>query len=78
MTISNNDVLLVNRGSTSYKIKYENVKNDITGDVDQFPEAPQDSNQYARENGAWTQVTYTAAYTNSDVDTHLNTFIIKY
>ena len=73
MTISNNDVLLVNLGSTSYKIKYENVKNDITGDVDQFPEAPQDSNQYARENGAWTQVTYTAAYTNSDVDTHLNT-----
>ena len=73
MTITNNDVLLVNRGSTSYKIKYENVKNDITGDVDQFPEAPQDGNQYARENGAWTQVTYTPAYSDSDVDTHLNT-----
>ena len=72
MTISNNDVLLVNRGSTSYKIKYENVKNDITGDVDQFPEAPQDGNQYARENGAWTQVTNPTTYTDSDVDNHLN------
>lgn len=72
MTIENNDRLLVNRGSTSHQIKYEKIKDDITTSVDQFPEAPNDGQQYGRKNSDWTPIVHTPAYTNADVDAHLN------
>ena len=31
MTIENNDLLLVNRGTSSHKIKYETLKQNIVG-----------------------------------------------
>lgn len=72
MTIENTDVLLVNRGDTSHKIKYENLKTSITDSVEQFPEAPEDGKQYGRKDATWTEVVHTPPYTNSDVDSHLN------
>ena len=70
MTIENNDALLVNRGSTSYQIKYQKIKEDI---VAQSPdEAPVNGKQYGRENGTWTEIVHTDPYTDADVDAHLN------
>ena len=70
MTIENNDALLVNRGSTSYQIKYQKIKEDI---VAQSPdEAPVDGKQYGREDGNWTEIVHTDPYTDADVDAHLN------
>jgi hypothetical protein len=34
MALQDTDLLLVNRGSTSYKTEYSEIKTDITGDVD--------------------------------------------
>ena len=71
MTIENTDVLLVNRGTDSYKIKYEKIKDDIKSEVDQFPEANQDGKQYGRQDGNWTEIVHTTPYTDADVDAHL-------
>ena len=71
MTIENEDRLLVNRGSKSYQIKYEKIKQDIEGDINAFPEAPEDTKQYGRENGEWTEIVHTPEYTDADVDAHL-------
>jgi len=71
MTIENNDVLLVNRGSTSHKIKYEKIKTDIAGSVP--GEAPEDGKQYGRENGTWTEIVHTPEYTDADVNNLLQT-----
>ena len=60
MTIENNDVLLVNRGTTSHKIKYETLKTDLL--ADQTPDAPEDGNQYGRQDGAWTEIVHTSPY----------------
>lgn len=77
MTIENDDRLLVNRADKSYQIKYEKIKKDITdgvkGDINAFPEAPEDGEQYGRENGRWTKIVHTPEYTDADVDDHLNT-----
>ena len=73
MTIENNDVLLVNRGSDSYQIKYEKIKQDIEDNTNQFPEAPEDGKQYGRQDAGWTEIVHTPEYTDADVDTHLNT-----
>ena len=73
MTIENNDRLLVNRADKSYQIKYEKIKTDITEDIDAFPEAPEDGVQYARQDATWTEIIHTEAYTDADVDAHLNT-----
>lgn len=73
MTIENNDVLLVNRGSSSHKIKYEKIKTDITDSVNQFPDVDNDGVQYGRQDGQWTPIVHTPEYTDADVDAHLNT-----
>ena len=72
MTIENNDVLLVNRGSDSYQIKYEKIKQDIEDNTNQFPEAPENGKQYGREDAGWTEIVHTPEYTDADVDAHLN------
>ena len=73
MTIENDDVLLVNRGNVSHKIKYQTLKEDIELGSDGFPEAPIDTKQYGRQNAAWTEIVHTPEYTDADVDAHLNT-----
>ena len=72
MTIENTDVLLVNRGSDSYQIKYEKIKQDIEDSTNQFPEAPEDGKQYGRQDADWTEIVHTPEYTDADVDAHLN------
>ena len=72
MTIENNDRLLVNRGSTSYQIKYEKIKDQILDDTESFVDAPDDGSQYGRTNGEWTEIVHTPEYTDADVDAHLN------
>lgn len=72
MAIENSDLLLVNDGSKSYKIEYEKIKEDIKGEIDQFPEANIDGVQYGRQDGDWTPIVHTTPYTNDDVDAHLN------
>jgi len=73
MTIENTDFLLVNRANESYKTEYQTIKNDIVGDVSQFPEAPQNSTQYGRQNGQWTPIVHTPAYNDTNVNALLNT-----
>jgi len=76
MTIENDDRLLVNRGSTSYQIKYEKIKDKLKQDIedgeDKFAEAPVDGKQYGRQDEDWTEIVHTPEYTDGDVDAHLN------
>ena len=78
MTIENTDVLLVNRGGISHKIKYETLKQDIstgtgTGGV---PEAPNDGTQYGRQDNMgvmdWTPIVVPPAYGDTEVNALLN------
>ena len=62
MTIENNDVLLVNRGSSSHKIKYEKIKTDITDSVNQFPDVDNDGVQYGRQDGQWTPIVHSSVH----------------
>ena len=73
MTIENDDFLLINRGSESYKIKYGTIKGDIESGTGGVPEAPENGNQYGRQDGLWTEIVHTPEYTDADVDAHLNT-----
>ena len=70
MTIQNDDWILVNRGSTSHKIKYEKIKQDITTGVSL--DAPEDGYQYGRQDGEWTKIVHNT-FSDDDVDAHLNT-----
>ena len=73
MTIENDDRLLVNRGSTSYQIKYEKIKQDISNTVtDGIQDAPSDGNMSGRKDSDWQQIVHNS-YSNDDVDAHLNT-----
>ena len=73
MTIENDHLFLVNDEDKSYKIKYEKIKTDIEDSIDAFPEAPENGKQYARQDATWTEIVHTEAYTDADVDAHLNT-----
>ena len=70
MTIENSDLLLVNRGSTSHKIKHEKIKTDIA--AESLPDANQDGKQYGRQDGEWTEIVHNPPYGDADVDAHLN------
>lgn len=74
MTIENNDRLLVNRDDSSYQIKYEKIKQDITDAVSgSVEDAPVDGKQYGRQDSQWTEIVHTPEYTDADVDARLKT-----
>ena len=73
MTIENSDLFLVNRAGESYKTEYQTIKDDIVGDVSQFPEAPDNGTQYGRQGEQWTPIVHTPVYNDSNVNALLNT-----